>query len=508
MRETIELQEGDSISVVRDRLEQAESRQVALIVPRGLMLLRSEINLTLVRRFAEALALDLVLVTEDRAVARQARLVGIRTVANVPAAWRVRAQKAAPIPHQVAPLDRPAATRDVFLKPDSYRPTRFDKRTGPVLWARWSLIVGAVVVLVAGSFIAAAVALPSATVSLDLVGEKVTTESEIVASIDLREVDYEQRRVPARRAQIEVVGEETGQTTAKETQPDKHATGEVVFANKTTDEVIVPKGTVVRTSDGLPVKFYTLLDTRVPGSFGATARVPIMAFEPGPVGNVQALTIRVVEGEPSYKVEVLNDKATQGGSEKRVGIVSPADCDRLRASMMQRLQQEAYSRLVAGLVSGEWIPPDSVDVVIVQETFDKKVGEQAEMLRLTMKVRVSGLAVDGQAARALLSRLMDTRRTAGLVLSDATLEVQQPVGRATVSGQTVRFKAAGSALLVPALDVAEVSKRLAGQDRQEALRWLEGLCAQRKPPIVAVQPTWWPRLPWLASRIRVELGER
>ncbi len=503
MRETIELEAGDSVAILRHRLEGVRSRRVALLVPPDSVLLRSEVQLALVRRTAEALALDLVLVTGDTAVAERARAVGLRTVGSLPAAYRLRSLRRGGPSSRLSQALR-ATTSLARPQAASVLRLAMPVRPGSVgtQIAVLALAVGAVLALLLG----AALLLPSATVLLDPIGEVANVEADVSASAQLQQIDYEQKRVPARQVQTEVIGEETGQTTGRETMPDGHATGEVVLANKTTEEVTVPKGTVVRTNDGIPVKFYTLLDAKVPGSFGATARVPIMAFEPGSEGNVQALTIRVVEGEPSFQVDVLNDKALQGGTEKPVAIVSAEDRDRFRATLMQRLQQEAYNRLVGDLSQGEWVPPDSLDIQVVEETFDKKVGEQSEMLRLLMKVRVTGLAVAGQGTQSLLTRLLETRQAKGLVVNESTLQVQQPVGSAGVEGQVIRFKARASALMVPVIDLGALSRHIAGQDPKRATLWLTSRYALRQPPQIRLQPAWWPRLPWLPWRIHARLA--
>ena len=505
MREIIWLEEGDDASIVRYKLEHARSRRVALVIPPGSTLLQSEVGLILVRRFADALALDLVLVARDRAAVELARRVGLRTVASEGAAQRVRGRGPKDMLTRLQEVVPAAATRLPTL------PIRRQTERG--LRGLLGLQLGHIILLTMGcavtflSLAALMVLVPRATIVLDPKGSRETAHAELVARTDVERADSERGWVPARIVEIEAVGEEDGQTTGKQSIPDQHATGEVVFANKTMESATVPKGTVVRTNDGEPVRFYTLLDVDVPGSYGATARVPVMAFEPGPAGNVAALTIRVVEGEAAYKVDVLNDQPTRGGADKRVSIVSSEDHDRLRALLMQRLQQKAYGLLVQKLDPGEWIPPDTIEVAIAEEVFDQKVGEPAEALRLTMKVRVGGVAVQGQATRELMIRRLESHGK-GLVVNDATLQVEQPVGKALVEGQVVRFRARASAQLVRAIDLQTVSARLAGWDQRSALEWLsaESEYDLRQPPEIRIEPDWWPRLPWLPSRIKVQLS--
>ncbi len=375
MRETIQLAEGDNVYVARQKLEQVRSGQAALIVPAGSIALRSELDLVLLRRWADALALDLVLVIEDPELASLARAVGLRTASAGGrlvhgGAQRVRADFRGHTGLAAGVAPEPPSTRV---------PGGGGSRIVPTLPALsdWKqhvalLAVGTAAALVL--FLGLALAVPSATVLLSPKGDTASEELEVVASTSVQQVDYDQARVPAQTVQIEVIGEDVTQTTGKRSTADKHATGDVVLVNKTTSEVTVPKGTVVRTAGSETLKFYTLLDVVVPGAYGATARVPVEAAEAGPQGNVEALTIRVVEGDPSYQVEVLNDKPVQGGNEKRVSVVANEDRDRLRASLVQNLQQRAYDELVANLNKGDWIPPDSLDVAIVEEVFDRQVG--------------------------------------------------------------------------------------------------------------------------------------
>jgi hypothetical protein len=498
LRQTIRLGEGDGYPVARYKLEGAQSRRVALVVPAGNRVLRNRAELTLIRRAAEALALDLVLVAGSPELAGLARSVGLRVARSEGLALRLRGRRA-----QLPGLARGSVASEGVPPPPQARRVTADEGQ-PRLQQAVALVgaLAAVLVLALG-FV---VLVPSAAVTLDPVGNRADAEAEIVASMDVLGVDYSQARVPLRHVEIEAVGTETGQATGMQSVPDQHATGEVVFANKSTEAVAISKGTVVRTADGEPVRFYTLLDVEVPASFGAVARVPVMAFEPGPAGNVEALTIRAVEGEAGYRVDVLNDQPTRGGTDKRVSIVSLEDNDRLRATLMQRLQQESYSRLVSQLAVGEWVPPDTLELAIVEEAFDRRVDEPAETLSLTMTVRVSGLAVDGQATRDLMVSRLEAQSGGGREVNEGTLRVDQPVGKVDVAGQVVRFRATASAILVEPVDRRAVGTHLAGQDLQTALSWLGGEFDLRQAPQIRTSPSWWRRMPWLPTRISVELS--
>lgn len=502
MRETIRLGEQDSITVARSMLAAATIHRVALVVPAGCRALRNPVSMTLIRRQAEALGLDLVLVAGDGRLADLARQAGLRVASSEARAQRMRGTRA-----QAPALPRAGAgAARQFGGP----PTRAMGR-GAVAGAdsRWPSRLAALGVACAVVLLCAlglALTLPSATVVLDPIGMQASTELEVVASASAPQGELASGWVPTRLIEIELAGTEQTQATGRLGVADQRATGEVVFANKSTDPVTITKGTVVRTTDGEPVRFYTLLDVALPAAYGAVARVPIMAFEPGPAGNVEALTIRAIDGEMGFRAEVLNDEPTRDGSDKRVGIVTSEDCDRLRASLLERMQRDAYSALVGELEPQEWVPPDSLDLTIVEEAFDAKPQEPADTLTLTMTVRVAGLAVEGQATRGLIARHLEAQQGGGREVNDATLHVEQPLGRVDVDGQVIRFRARGGAVLVEPIDRRAVGIHLAGQPLHAATEWLASTFDLRDAPEVHMSPTWWPRMPWLSGRIRVELS--
>jgi TRAP-type C4-dicarboxylate transport system substrate-binding protein len=53
------------------------------------------------------------------------------------------------------------------------------------------------------------------------------------------------------------------------------------------------------------------------------------------------------------------------------GVVDGQDKVNLRAKLMKRLQEEAYSRLTANLAAKDFIPPDSLVVTVLEEEFDR-----------------------------------------------------------------------------------------------------------------------------------------
>jgi hypothetical protein len=500
--QTITLQGNENISVILNLLEGAGQQDVLLIVPKGTEALeRNEVNLKLLRRWADNLAITLGLVIEDRGTLVLAREAGLVVLPSLERSQRVnlseldrrrRKKKALP----------PRPTLSPLLAPQS-------QRSGPRSGAR-AVLRSRSGILVASAALIALLAsltlflLPTATVWLEPASEPVEASMGMQGVLGLTETDYQLAQVPARALTVEQEAFDTIAATNKRDIPDGHAQGTVVLANKTTIPVTITQGSIVRTSFGENVRFYTIADTLVPGELYSTARVGIIAADPGPAGNVAPLTINVIDGEHAAQVDVLNDARTTGGTVRRVSTVDGVDKVNLRAKLYQRVQQEAYQELTASLNPGEFVPPDSLSITVLDEAFDHKIDDVTDQLGLTMLVEVSGLAVDSAEGENLLLALLEQRLKVGYqIVPDSASFDRGPVTSA--SADEAQFSMSARAAAAPAVDGPTVAGAIAGQTVESATRMLMDEFELRSEPVVELRGSVLQRLPWWAQRIHVRV---
>jgi hypothetical protein len=501
--QTIELAGDENIDIIISLLQQAKDKDVLLFVPSGCEALeRDKVHLQLLRRWADHLALDIGLVIEDRATQVLAREAGLLLLPSLSAGQKANLQA----------LHRQRRRRK-GLPP---RPTPSLLFGSPKRsWARKAGLSGfsraGISLLIAAIALSALVlvllfVLPSATVLLTPVSEPTQATMDMTAVAGLTEINYSEGEIPADWVSVEREGFDTIATTNKRDVPDGHAEGTVIFANKTTIPVTITRGTVVRTSFGENVRFYTVADVWLPGELHGTVRVGILAAEPGPGGNVPALTINIVEGEYAAQVDVLNDSRTSGGTVRRISAVDGVDKANLRAKLSKRLQEEAYGELTSGLQPNDFIPPDSLVISILSEEFDHKIDEIADELGLRMTVRVSGLAVSGQEAQNLVLSLLQQRTRAGyrLLADSATFQRDEVI---IATAEQARFSMSVQAAVVPAIDRGEVSTAIAGKTVQEAARYLSARYELADEPRIELTGSLLGRLPLWAARIQVEVTE-
>ena len=498
--QVIELVGDENIAAIHNLLEQATEADVLLFVPRGCKALhKNRVNLTLLRRWADNLVLDIGLVVEDRETRGLAREMGFvilpsieeGQIADLRLLDRRRRHKRLParptfrLPFiQVAqPASRLGHRRSAV------------RRYGQPLLAVSSFLVLALALLYA---------LPSATVSLTPVSESVEASMKIGGVLGLTEVNYSTAQVPARTAYIEREGTDTIATTNKRDVPDGHAQGTVVFANKTSVPVTITKGTLVHTVYGEDIRFFTVADVWLPGELYSTVRVGVIAAQPGPASNVPPLTVSTVEGELAAQVDVLNDARIGGGTVRRISTVDGEDKVQLRAKLMQRMQEESYAELTSTLDRGEFIPPDSLVITILDEAFDHKIDDVTDRLGMTMKARASGLAISGADGERLLLSLLEQRVKSGyqLIANSASFERGQLID---ATPESAHFTMSAAAAMAPQIDPGKVRSAITGKTTEAAAEALSRQFKLAVEPQIELRASPLGRLPWWRARIRVEV---
>ena len=495
--QVIELVGDENITAIHNLLEQAAEADVLLFVPRGCKALhKNRINLTLLRRWADNLVLRVGLVVEDRetrGLARDAGFVILPSIeegqtTNLRLLERKRRRSRLPSrPTLRLPFTQPARKTG--------RRSALRRYGGPIIAVSSFLLLAMALLFM----------LPSAVVSLTPVSEPVDAAMEMTGVLGLSEVNYGAAQVPGRTLFVEREGTDVILTTNKRDVPDGYAQGTVVFANRTSVPVTITRGSLVHTVFGEAVRFYTVADVWLPGELHSAVRVNVLAAEPGPGGNVPALTISAVDGELAAQVDVLNDSRIGGGTVRRISSVDGEDKVQLRAKLMKRLQEEAYAELTSALARGEFIPPDSLVLAIQDEAFDHKIDDVTDQLGMTMKVKASGLAVSGADGEKLLLSLLEQRMKPGYRLIPDSASFEQGA-LIDATPDSARFHMSTRAAIAPHIDPREVRSIIAGKATEAAREILSRRFELASEPQIELRASPLGRLPWWTARIQVQVA--
>ncbi len=492
MQQVIYLEIEDDLPAIRDLLEGAQAKRVLLVVPKGARVFHEPINLRILRRYASHLALDVALVTRDSRTRRLAKEEGLAVLSSLRRGRRGRWRSGAP--------QRSSAQQAAAARVEGLRAGQGDMGYGDAIIVWVGRILGVLLFVFLLLFVVGlgVLLVPEARVTLVPYREVVQATLELRADPEAEKPSLSNLTIPARVLEAEV--EQTGEiaTVSKRDAPDAPAMGTVTFINQTTAPLEILPGAIVRTATGTTVRFRTVTSATLDGGVGATGEANIEALEPGPVGNVDKATITEIETAGLRgRVRVINEAATQGGGVRQVGVVTRADMDRLKAQLLQQLQQRAYVELQNQLGEQEFLPPGSMTTEIMAEVYDQFLDAETDVLKLQMRILAAGTAVDRANANLLAYEALKERIPAAYELESEAIGFDLDEETVRTDGRSVIVQVTASAPLVVDIDRSAVRSVVAGLEANEASQQLTELFALGGPPVVEILPDWIKRWEWL-----------
>ena len=515
----IYLDSDDDIVSSCDRLDWLDAQRVLLVLPEDGGVLREGLDLVRLRRHTDRLRLEVGLVTPDTDIIRQARALGFPTFATVGGAehgrrgwWRGRRrQERVGLPTVGGVSLSEWQQRPRLAEGDQQEMRR---RLSPASqrrrWLVRYLAIFLFFVTLAILFVSFSYVVPGATIVLKPETRSLRVTRPVVADPALALVDYEQVTIPGRLLVVTQSWQADVATMGTIEVPSAPARGQVVFVNRLAQEVAVPAGTRVSTSDGSNIAFQTLEDVTLAGAVGSTAETEVVAVEPGPSGNVEANRVNQVQGSLALQIEVRNLEPISGGGVRSTPAVAEADRNRLRSQVLQFLQALATSEMEAQLAEREFLARDSLRVAeIFSETYSHGVGEPASRLALEMRAELHGTAINTTEAAGLVYEALAAEVPPGFSLVPGSLALDTGEVLAVDGQGRVTFSMAGEGIAAAELDLAGPVTAVTGQEMEVAIAYLYQQLPVRDVPTIDVWPTWFDRVPYLPARIqtRVEAGE-
>ncbi|MDO8562545.1 MAG: baseplate J/gp47 family protein [Candidatus Limnocylindria bacterium] len=471
-RTVIELPAGASLLDAADRIEAAPADgDIALVIPVGAPVARSGVLLAVAHRLAGRRPFSIVSAdARARAIAASAH---VRAYASLAALER----------HEVDPTEREHPNDDAV---------RRVARPGPGAGlGRWLAVAAS---LAAAALVTLAIALPAASVTVAPTAKPVGPQE-----FDLRAGPGGE--IAAQQLSETVAAHATGTATGTRTVEAK-ATGVARFTNKTTDDIRLPRGTLVRAGS---VRFLTTEERLLSRSLLvpfllSTADIPIEAADPGPSGNVAAG--KIAASDP-VRYDATNPAATKGGERKQVPVVTQADYDLAARGIPAALDAAAQAQAAkwrAQVRSGSALAGGAAWTLTQQLPASQLVGQEVVTFEILVAASVVAFAVPSEQPRAAALARLRTAVDPGNDI-DETGAAVDVLGAPRVTDGGVIFRVRASALQFTRPNAAALRSLLAGRAPSEA----EALLLGRGLRLADLQtwPAWWPRLPLLDARIRV-----
>ena len=507
--ERLQLTPTDTVVTVRARLASLRGRRVLLIWPPDGKPLRRKLDLVLIQRDADRRAIQLALVSPDKAIIAHAAELNISCFASIDASqverWkRGRQKRFLPRYHKPSP---DLQTEDLAIIADRIERR---KRLSPWRAAIERLFVLVLLIgLIGGVFYAL---LPSAVLELTLAEHELVAVVDILADSKANAVNLENGVIPALTLRESVETTATIPASGTLRLDSVSAAGVVTFTNLGESLVIIPSKTILGANAGEPILFETMADVVVPAGVGRSVDATIQAKEGyrGRIGNVSAGMINTVIGALAEKVSVINLTPAVGGGAPSVKVVAEVNQTRLLESVRLQLQSLAFERMRATLPDSQVIIIESIGIEEERKewiAFSADVGDMTSELSLSMRALVAALAIDDRYARQVAVGSLKANLPPGKILVGESIEYSRgPFTLGREDGQ-VQFTAASRASAISDFDAGALRSALAGLSLSEATDLLLALpeLSSADRPVLTVYPKGLARMPLLPIRIDLQI---
>lgn len=512
--EYIQLEAGEDVSAIRDRLSFIRGRRVLLIWPERGTALTRKLDLVLVQREARRRVIQLALVTQDEDVIRHAKELNISTFPTIEDSDRQRWKRGRTkvfLPRQHKP-EFEADPQELMTVASRVRSPR--KRFSQVQF----IIERTVLLLIFMGVIAAAayVVLPQATVTFSVEQDIISADITITADPDpaVTDLDVSSATMPATVLRAPVQKVLSVETTGVRQFDDLPAVGSVVFTNNTNQPVSIPLDTVVSTSAGTPIRFKTVSSGTVPAGPGEqlTLNIEALPESSGSVGNVGAGLINNLVGDLAEQVSVINISPTTGGESRVRAVVTEDDLERLRLMVNGELQRIAFDEMRSQLTETQTIieetlqiPPDGIRSDWIN--YSHQAGDITPTVSLDMRAVVEAIVIDDRFARQIVFASLSAQKPATLVLLPDTYIYSRGEVVNVDENNRVTFATSGEVVATAQINEEALRQELPGK----SLDQVERIIAQRVPLMrgtdisVNVIPGWLQHMPLLPMRINIEI---
>lgn len=554
-KETIYVDVDDEITAIIDKVRSSKKGIVALVLPKRAAVLKSIVNMKLLKRTADEADKHVVLITSETGLMPLAGAVGMyvaKTLQSkpvVPPAPEQPDVKAVSVDEDEEPDidgDKPIgelagmavvgatvaniADEDDVIEVDNEEPESVEAAKKATKTANkpkkgkdkklkvpnfnkfrtWLFIGIGLLILIIILGITGNRVLPKATISLKTETSDITKDISFTASTTAQTADLENGIIPATNKEIRKTENEKVPATGQKNVGNK-ANGTVSLKNctKTDGEVNIPVGTSVFTNN---FNYVTNEAVSLPASSfsgggnctTATEDVDVTAQNPGDQYNVAAGRTFGVSGYSG--VNGTNSAGFGGGTNKIVKVVSQEDIDSAKTKVTERTANTAKQELQQQLSSeGYYALNESFTTGAVNATSSPNVGEEASEVTASVTATYSMMGVKeadlNQLINQQVSKDIDTSKQdiTNNGLDKATIKIGTKTGNGNT---TVNIQVTATA--GPKLDQTAIKEQIKGKKKGETTNILQSYPGV-KDVTVNFSPFWVSRTPKNVNKITINI---
>lgn len=336
------------------------------------------------------------------------------------------------------------------------------------------IIIGACLVVFLMIFLTF-VFLPSADVILTTESNYKESEQVLTASNSATSVDASKGIIPLKVLDVSEEDNITANSTGTKTTGTA-AKGRVTIVNRdTVNGKTFFQGTTITNLANQALTFSldnTATISAAPAGGESPVGVNVTANTIGEQSNLSSGTVFKVGDADINLVFAKNDTDFTGGTSKKITVVSGDDQSKAKDTLLKKLEDKAKSDLKSqnpGII----IPDGGLSSTIINETYSKNVGDEAQNFQLSLQVKFTATTFSEDDLRNVLVSSLTSSIPNGYEMDKKNSTVTSEI--LEKDGANLKISGKIKASLVPSLDQNEIKNRISGKSFANVDSYLRSL---------------------------------
>ena len=267
--------------------------------------------------------------------------------------------------------------------------------------------------------------LPKATVTVFVAPKKLDEKVSLSVDTDAKEADFDKGILTGEVLETNVSGEKTRSTSGTKTVGER-AKGTVRIRNGTVNDIKLASGVLIIGPNELE---FTLdaqasVSAALSPSSPGTAEVNVTAKEIGAESNLGKDETFSVGNFAKAEVDAVATSDFSGGSSRQISVVSLEDQEDLDKQLTEELMESASTKLPQGLSEDKFFVSEALIATPSAKTFSGKVGDEADNVKLSLTLDVSGLSIPKTQLIELAKRVLQDKAPSGYVLREEQVDYE------------------------------------------------------------------------------------
>jgi hypothetical protein len=349
--------------------------------------------------------------------------------------------------------------------------------------------------------------LPKATVTIYVSPKKLDEKMTIFIDPDASDSNFTKGILPGDMIKTTVSGDRTTSTSGTKTIGE-NAKGSVIIQNGTAQALKLPVGTFLYSAADLKFELAeeASVSAAISPSSPGTDTVEVVAVGVGAEYNLAKDESFSVGNYPKAEVDAVATSAFSGGSSREISAVSEEDMDGLEDDLTEELLEEAKNDLSEKISDDQYFIEESMEAILSTKSFNNKVGDEADNLKLSLSLEVTGLVVEDIALSDFAKEVLKDKIPSGYVLREDQIDMSFELEEE--NDGVYELTTYMEVNLFPEMKPDEIIKEIVGKNTSLAKDYLTSISGftraeiNLKPPIFK----WFGTLPRVAKNIEIELA--